>query len=249
MSAVTTSIGLSDGDASLGWKGYVCKKCLSFEFRSVSDDVKRISLKSNHICDPQRVKQAQFVTDIRSTINKQRQELIFYLYYLTYTVNPIANQHELVDLTAVEVPASIFDARLNSYEEYIDLNSLQSVTLGWAYRAAKEGKTMINTTDLQEFLCIFEATLGFFSLTINKVKRYFFVYIANGLAPQNIKYLRHLRESPKTTEIGITTVIDKESKDMFIDGPQTAIQSLRSDKFRFPLQNPTIYELLNIPGI
>jgi hypothetical protein len=106
---------------------------------------------------------------------------------------------------------------------------------------------MINTTDLQKFLGILEATLGFFSLTINKVKRYFFVYIANGLAPQNIIYLKLLRESPKTTEIGITTAIDKELKDMFIDGPQTTIPSLRPNKFRSPLQNPTIYELISIP--
>jgi hypothetical protein len=105
---------------------------------------------------------------------------------------------------------------------------------------------MINTTDLQEFLGIFEATLGFFSLTINKVKRYFFVYIANGLAPQNIKYLKLLRESPKTTEIGITTTINKELNGMFINGPLT-VPSLRPDKIGFPLQNPTIYELLNIP--
>jgi hypothetical protein len=57
-------------------------------------------------------------------------------------VNSIAKQG-LVDLFAVEVPASIFDTRLNNHEEYIDLDSLQSVTLGWAYRAAKEGKTML----------------------------------------------------------------------------------------------------------
>jgi hypothetical protein len=54
-------------------------------------------------------------------------------------VNSIAKQG-LVDLVAVEVPASIFDVRLNNHEEYIDLDS---VTLGWAYRAAKEGKTML----------------------------------------------------------------------------------------------------------
>ena len=73
------------------------------------------------------------------------------------------------------------------------------------------------------------------------------MHIANGLAPQNIKYLKLLRESPKTTEIGITTAIDKELKDVSIYEPQTAIPSLRPDKFRSPLQNPTIYELINIP--
>jgi hypothetical protein len=73
------------------------------------------------------------------------------------------------------------------------------------------------------------------------------VYIANGLEPQNIKYLKLLRESPKTTEISITTTINKELKDMFIDGSQTAIPSLRPNKFRSPLQNPSIYELIDIP--
>jgi hypothetical protein len=41
-------------------------------------------------------------------------------------------------------------------------------------------------------LDIFEATLGFFRLTIDGVKRYFFVYIAKGLEPPDIKYLKKL---------------------------------------------------------
>jgi hypothetical protein len=49
---------------------------------------------------------------------------------------------------------------------------------------------MINKNDLAEFLAIFEATLGFFRLTINGVERYFFVYIAKGLEPGDIKYLK-----------------------------------------------------------
>lgn len=229
----------------MGYKGCVCKKCLIWNIAEIPNEETRIFSRSYHICDPQRLREAQSVTDIPGTIHKQRQELIS---LLVYVVNSIAKQG-LVDLIAVEVPASIFDTRLNSYEEYVDLNSLQSVTFDLAYRAAKDGKTMINTTDLQEFFGIFETTLGFFSLTINKVKCYFFVYIANGLAPQNIKYLRLLRESPKTTEIGITTAINKELKDTFIDGPLTPVPSLRPDKFRSPLQNPTIYELLNIPEV
>ena len=96
----------------------------------------------------------------------------------------------LVNLIAVEVTASVFDIRLNNYQECIDLDSLEIVTLDWAYRAAKEGKTMINRIDLQEFLGIVEATMGFFRLTIDGVKRYFFVYIAKGLEPWDIKYLK-----------------------------------------------------------
>ncbi|MGC1929306.1 MAG: hypothetical protein WA667_10060 [Candidatus Nitrosopolaris sp.] len=46
---------------------------------------------------------------------------------------------------------------LDSYEEYVDLDCLQSITLEWAYGAAKKGKTMINKNDLAEFLAIFEA--------------------------------------------------------------------------------------------
>jgi hypothetical protein len=104
----------------LGFKGYVCKKC---------DDVERISLKSNHTCNPQRLHEAQFVTDIPGTIHKLRQELIL---YLTIIVNDLTKHQELSDLTAVEFPASVFDSRLDSYEEYVDLDSLQSVTLDWA---------------------------------------------------------------------------------------------------------------------
>ena len=115
----------------------------------------------------------------------------------------------IVGLTVVELPASIFYAHLNNYEEYIDLGSLWSVTLGWAHRVAKDGKTMINTTDLQEFLGIFEATMGFFSLTINNVKRYFFAYIANGLEPSDIKYLKKFldADTPITTGMSITMLL------------------------------------------
>ncbi|MFZ0512244.1 MAG: hypothetical protein WAM14_11610 [Candidatus Nitrosopolaris sp.] len=223
---------------------------MSFELKCIFDDVKSISLKYNHTCNPQRLYEALFVTDIPGTIHKRRQELIF---WLTFVVNEIAKQQELVDLTAVEIPASVFDIRLDSYEEYVDLDSLQCVTLDWAYRAAKEGKTMINRIDLREFPDIFEATLGFFRLTIYGVKRYFFVYIAEGLEPADIKYLKKfLRvESPTTTtmEIGITMnycASNKEWKDMFIDGPPTSIPVLRPDTFNFPLQNPTTFKALNI---
>lgn len=89
---------------------------------------------------------------------------------------------------------------------------------------------MINKIDLAEFLDIFEATLGFFRLTIDGAKRYFYVYIAKGLEPWDIKYLKKFLwvESPTTTEIGITTYCasNEEWKDMFIDGPLTRIPAL-----------------------
>ena len=180
------NVGFSDGRNILGYNGHVCNKCLSWEIREIHDDERRW-LKSNHRCDPQKLQKAQSVTDIPGILCKRRQELIF---YLTLMVNDMTKQPELVDLTAVEVTSGVFDIRLNNYEECIDLDSLESVTLDWVYRAAKEGKTMINRIDVQEFLVIFEGTLGFFRLTIDGVKRYFFVYIAKGLEPQDIKYLK-----------------------------------------------------------
>jgi hypothetical protein len=161
---------------------------LSFEFEQIFDGVKRTSLKSR--CNPQRLSEAQFVTDIPGTICKLRQQLIL---YLTIIVSDIAKQQEVVDLISVEIPTSVFDNRL--LEEYVDLDSLQSVTLDWAYGAAKEDKTMINKIVLAEFLAIFEATLGFFRLTIDGVKRYFFVYIAKGLEPRDIKYVKQFEVS------------------------------------------------------
>jgi hypothetical protein len=64
---------------------------------------------------------------------------------------------------------------------------------------------MINRIDLQEFLAIFEASLGFFLLMIDGVKRYFFVYIAKGLEPRDIKYLKKFLDMdlPITTDMGI----------------------------------------------
>jgi hypothetical protein len=144
----------------------------------------------------------------------------------------------VVDLTAVEVPASVVDIRSNNYEDYVDLDSVQSDTLDWAYHAAKEGKITINRRELQEFLVIFEATLGFFLLTIDGVKRYFFVYIENGLETSDIMCLKLLRvESPTTTEIGIkmsySAITDEEWKEMFMDRPLATIPPSRPDKFNF----------------
>ena len=85
---------------SLGFKGYVCKKCISFEIVPIFDDVKK-TLKSRHACNPQKLHDAQFVADIPGTIHKRRRELIS---CLTFIVNYIVKQQELVDLTAEEMP-------------------------------------------------------------------------------------------------------------------------------------------------
>ena len=131
----TRFIGLSGG-IILGYKGHVCKKCLIWNIEEIPNEETRI-LRSYHTCDPQRLRDAQSVTDIPGTIHKQRHELIS---LLAYVVNSITHQQGRVDLIAVEVPASIFHAHLNNYEECIDLDSLQSVTLGWAYSPSKRGQ-------------------------------------------------------------------------------------------------------------
>ena len=197
------NLDFSDGRTTLGYKGYMCEKCLSWQIQQIFDDEKITSLKSRHACDRQRLYDAQFVTDIPRTIHRRREELIF---YLTIIVNDIAKQQELVDLRAVEIPSSVFDNRSDSYEEYVDLDSLSSRTPDWAYRAVKEGKTVINKTDLAKFLDIFEGTFGFCRRTINGVKLYFFVYITKGLESWDIKYLKKLLrvQSPTTTEIAHT---------------------------------------------
>jgi hypothetical protein len=91
-----------------------------------------------------------------------------------------------------------------------------------------------NKTDLAEFLDIFTATLGFFRLTIDGLKRYL-VYIANELAPSEIKYLGQFLRDP---EVGVTmnySAIKKEWKDMFIAGSPTSLRVLRPDIFSFLL--------------
>ena len=119
------NLDFSDGRTTLGYKGYVCEKCLSWQFQQIFDDEKITSLKSRHACDRQRLYDAQFVTDIPGKIHKRREELIF---YLTIIANDIAKQQERVDLTAVEIHSSVFDNRSDSYEEYVDLDSLPSRT-------------------------------------------------------------------------------------------------------------------------
>jgi hypothetical protein len=243
MNAIPTmNFRLASYSTTLGFKGHICEKCLSFEIVPILDDEKMTSLKSNHLCSTQ----SRDTTGV--ILYKRKQELIF---YLTSIVNNMAKQHELVDLTAVEIPASVFDSRLDSYKEYVDLDSLPSSTPNWAYRAVKERKIVINKTDLAEFLDIFLATLGFFRLTIDGLKCYFFVYVANELDPRDINYLRKLlrTESSRTAEMSVTTnyfAINKEWKDMFIDGPYPSFPALRPDKFGFLFQNPSTAHGLNI---
>ncbi len=232
----------SDGRNILGYKGHVCKKCLSWLIEEIRDDEKRILSKSNHTCDPQKLHEAQSVTDITGTIYKRRQELISYL-----PIFCVINQQELLNLSAVEIRPSVFDNRSDSYEDYIDLDTLPSGTPDWAYGAVKKGKTVINRTDLAEFLNIFEATLGFFRLTMYGVKHYFFVYIAKRLEPSDIKYLKKFLDADTliTTSMSIAmnnSVINREWKDMFIDGPLTCIPPLKPGKFNFLLNTFEVSE-------
>jgi hypothetical protein len=66
------NLGFSDGRNILGYKGHVCKKCLSWQIEQIHDDEERILSKSNHICDPRKLHEAQFVTDTTGTIYRQR---------------------------------------------------------------------------------------------------------------------------------------------------------------------------------
>ncbi len=225
------NLGFSDGRNILGYKGHVCRKCLSWHIEVIHDDEERVLSKSNYICDPRKLHETQFVTDTTGTIYKQRQELISHL--TLCCTNDIFNQQELLNLAAVEIPP-----RADSYEESIDLDTLSSGIPAWAYRAIKEGKTIINRTDLAEFLNIFESTLGFLRLTIDGVEHYFFVYIAKGLEPRDIKYLKKFldADTPITTGVSIAMnngVIDREWKETFIDRPLASIPPSRPDKFNF----------------
>jgi hypothetical protein len=224
------NLGFSDTCNILGYKGHVCEKCLSWHIEVIHDDEERILSKSSHICDPRKLHGTQFVTDTTGTIYTQRQELIFYL--TISCTNNIFNQQELLNLAAVEIPP-----RSDSYEVCIDLDTLSSGIPDWAYGAIKEGKTVINRTDLAEFLDIFEATLGFFWSTIDGVKRYFFVYIAKGLEPRDIKYLKKFLGADSTITTGMSIamndgVINRERKE-FMDRPLASIPPSRPDKFNF----------------
>jgi hypothetical protein len=242
------NVGFLDGRTTLGFKGYVCDKCFYFWCNQIFDDEKRIFLKSYHTCDPQKLHEADRYTDISGTMHKKRQELIS---FITVVFNNMITQQELVDLTAVEIPSSEFDNRSDSYEEYVDLDTLPSGTPDWAYGAIKDGKTVINRTELAQFLDIFEATLGFLRLTIDGVEHYFFVYIAKGLEPRNIKYLKKFLDADTLITTGISiavnnSVINKGWKDMFIDSLLTNIPPLRPDKFNCLSKNPTKFKALNL---
>ena len=90
------NLGFSDARNILGYKGHVCNKCLSWRIEEIRDDEKRILSKSNHTCDPQRLHEAQSVTDTLGTIYKQRRELISHLPF--FCVNNIFDQQELLNL-------------------------------------------------------------------------------------------------------------------------------------------------------
>jgi hypothetical protein len=181
-SKTTTTYG-----TTLGYKGYGCDKCLTFGFEQIFDHPTMTSLKVNHICNTQRLHEAQSVKDIATTAKQRRQELIL---YLTMIVDHIFQQ-EPIELAAVEIPYYVFEKPIS--EEYVDLDSVSSGTaIDWAYDVATGYKINIDKIVLSQFLAIFNATLGFFRLKIDGTKRYFFAYIAKGLQPWDIEYLKNL---------------------------------------------------------
>lgn len=64
------------------------------------------------------------------------------------------------------------------------------------------------------------------------------MYIANGLAPSDIEYLRKLLRVEREDVTMNYYDIKKDWKDMFIDGPQTGFPVLRLDNFGFDLPAP-----------
>jgi hypothetical protein len=206
----TMNIGFSTSGTTLGFKGYVCEKCMSLEIAHIFDDVKRISSRPNHICNQQKLYEAQFVVDIQRTITKLRQELVGDLIII---VNNMMQQQELIDLAAVEITDSIFGKP--PYEDCVDLDALQPGTpVDWARAAAKVGKIMINKIELAEFLATFEATLGFFRLKIDGTQRFFFTYIAKGLEPRDIEYLKNLYTTDANISNGIGGSIRKQASNI-----------------------------------
>jgi hypothetical protein len=120
--ALPMNVGFLDGRTVLGFKGYVCDKCFHFWCNLIFDDERRIVLKSNHTCDPQKLNEVHLYTDISGTMHRKRQELISFISLITVVFNNMITQQEL-DLTAVEIPSSVFDNRSDSYEEYVDLDT------------------------------------------------------------------------------------------------------------------------------
>jgi hypothetical protein len=219
-SKTTSSYG-----TTLGFKGYGCDKCLTFGFEQIFDHPKRTSLKINHTCNTQRLSESQFVRDKETTVKQRRQELIL---HLTMIVDHIFQQ-EPIELVAVEIPYYVFEKPIS--EEYVDLDSLSSGTaIDWAYDVATKYKTKIDKIVLSQFLAIFNATLGFFRLKIDGTKQYFFTYIAKGLQPWDIEYLKNLDKAADANRDS-----NAASNDMvqFVDAPVTngPIPMLRLDIF------------------
>lgn len=73
------------------------------------------------------------------------------------------------------------------------------------------------------------------------------MYIANELAPSEIKYLSQFLRDP---EVGVTmnySAIKKEWKDMFIARSPTSLRVLRPDIFGFLLPAPAGFDTLKVP--
>jgi hypothetical protein len=199
-SKTTSSYG-----TTLGFKGYGCDKCLTFGFEQIFDHPKRTSLKINHTCNTQRLSESQFVRDKETTVKQRRQELIL---HLTMIVDHIFQQ-EPIELVAVEIPYYVFEKPIS--EEYVDLDSLSSGTaIDWAYDVATKYKTKIDKIVLSQFLAIFNATLGFFRLKIDGTKQYFFTYIAKGLQPWDIEYLKNLDKAADASNVKIRYIWGNE---------------------------------------
>lgn len=64
------NLGFSNRDTTLGFKGYVCEKCLTLEIAHIFNDAKSITQRPSHLCKPQRLSEAQSMADIQERLTK-----------------------------------------------------------------------------------------------------------------------------------------------------------------------------------
>jgi hypothetical protein len=173
--------------ATLGYEGFICRKCLYFTFEQVLDTPTRTSVRFKHTC-----KQPAVECKVGEDVNRMliaRLEVL--IHCLTDIVASTSQYREKAKIVAVETPS--FEVKNGSEIHEVGINLITEPMLkipAWIYEVVQTGRTIIDKTGIQEFLELFGSTFGFFRLLIIGVPKFYFVYISNGLELQDIRFLK-----------------------------------------------------------
>jgi hypothetical protein len=174
----------------IGYEGFVCSECLTYQIKEVYSGDSYIAIKNNHQCIYDRKLKFKSVTDLSDEIEQLNQNLVA---SLVSKVNDWigTERYDEMYVYSLEFPSDIshffspeYKRLLKQYEitpVVEDCVRLDAVDQDhWSYRAIKDGMTIINQNELKDFLIRAKATISIFEVFIEGHTRHFLMAISRG---------------------------------------------------------------------